>query len=386
MLSPANQAQQTEQITMCVADASADPDLTFPVGETRLQAYYLYLGTTSGTMADYELISAPYSNHANSKPLVTPDTATEITLYPFGNFCNSYVANLEDTEFTFVLTNEDNPAGESATVLIKTDSGASDFPTLADAEYVEGAPFEADAYFDLYAWHNGATVAYTFLRRSEPPVSPYYFITTWKTDNAGTSNSTSITIPTFSGETYDYEVSWENNGVWEAFNTDTSPTHDYGVAGTYTVAIRGVFPRIYFNLGGDRLKLLSIEQWGNIVWTSMKYSFGYCSNLISNAVDAPNLTMVSNMEYAFYGCTALNMDMSDWDVSNVASMNNFMNGSSLSTINYDLLLIAWSALSLKNTVLFNVGTTKYTGGGAAAAARANIISNFGWTITDGGTA
>jgi hypothetical protein len=121
-------------------------------------------------MADYKLISAPYSNHiVNTKPLVTPDTATEITLYPFGNFCNSYVANLEDTEFTFLLTDESNPAGESATVLIKTDSGASVFPTLADAEYVEGAPFEADAYFDLYAWHNGAIVAYTFLSRSAPP-------------------------------------------------------------------------------------------------------------------------------------------------------------------------------------------------------------------------
>jgi hypothetical protein len=60
MLSPANQAQHTEQITMCVADASADPALTFPVGETRLQAYYRYLGTTTGTMADYELISAPW--------------------------------------------------------------------------------------------------------------------------------------------------------------------------------------------------------------------------------------------------------------------------------------------------------------------------------------
>jgi hypothetical protein len=107
-----------------------------------------------------------------SKPLVTPDTATEITLYPFGNFCNSYAANLETTEFTFVLTDEANPAGESATVLIKTDSGASDFPTLADAEYVEGAPFEADAYFDLYAWHNGAIVAYTFLSRSAPPEAP----------------------------------------------------------------------------------------------------------------------------------------------------------------------------------------------------------------------
>jgi hypothetical protein len=56
----AGQGAQIEDGVYGVIDASADSALTFPSGETRLQAYYRYLGTTTGTMADYELISAPW--------------------------------------------------------------------------------------------------------------------------------------------------------------------------------------------------------------------------------------------------------------------------------------------------------------------------------------
>ena len=37
------------------------------------------------------------------------------------------------------------------------------------------------------------------------------FITTWKTDNPGTSSSTQITIPT-TGTGYNYTVAWEEVG------------------------------------------------------------------------------------------------------------------------------------------------------------------------------
>lgn len=41
-----------------------------------------------------------------------------------------------------------------------------------------------------------------------------YFITTWKTDNisTGSSNDTSINIPTSPSETYSYDVDWDNDG------------------------------------------------------------------------------------------------------------------------------------------------------------------------------
>jgi len=57
-----------------------------------------------------------------------------------------------------------------------------------------------------------------------------------------------------------------------------------------------------------------------------------------------------------------------------------LRGTSFSKTNYDLLLNDWSALTLQNNVSFGVGTTKY----CASTARASIISNFNWTISDGG--
>ncbi|MDY0265724.1 MAG: hypothetical protein RBR12_11165, partial [Sulfurospirillum cavolei] len=64
------------------------------------------------------------------------------------------------------------------------------------------------------------------------------FITTWKTDNSGTSNATSITIPTTGGG-YNYDVDWNNDGTFDDVGVTGNITHDYGTAGTYTVAIRG---------------------------------------------------------------------------------------------------------------------------------------------------
>ena len=146
-----------------------------------------------------------------------------------------------------------------------------------------------------------------------------YFITTWKTDNDGISNNTSITIPTYIGETYEYDVSWNNDGVWETGFTGDA-THDYGVAGTYTVAIRGVFPRIYFNNEGDSRKIISIDQWGTISWNSMANAFYGCWNVEGNAPDAPILTSVTDMSFMFSG-TQFNQDISDWNVSNVTDMS-----------------------------------------------------------------
>ncbi len=140
------------------------------------------------------------------------------------------------------------------------------------------------------------------------------FITTWKTDNPGTSNSTSITIPT-TGTGYNYDVDWNNDGVYDQLGITGSVTHDYGVAGTYTIRIKGSFPRIFFNNTGDRQKILSIDQWGDIVWSSMASSFYGCSNIGYNATDAPDLSNVINMSFMFAFCTVFNGNLGNWNTS-----------------------------------------------------------------------
>jgi surface protein len=151
------------------------------------------------------------------------------------------------------------------------------------------------------------------------------FVTSWKTDNAGTSNSTSITIPTI-GTGYNYDIDWNNDGTYDQFGATGSVTHDYGTAGTYTIAIKGSFPRIYFNNGGDKSKILSVQQWGSIAWTSMANAFMGCNNLMINASDSPILTGVTDISYMFKFATSLNQDISTWNTSTVTNMNNTFAG------------------------------------------------------------
>jgi surface protein len=155
------------------------------------------------------------------------------------------------------------------------------------------------------------------------------FITTWRTDNPGTSNSTSITIPMF-GTIHNYEVDWNNDGIYEQTGITGSVTHDFGVAGTYTVRLRGNFPNIFFNNGGDRQKLLDIPQWGGIAWTFMNSAFFGCSNLNISATDMPNLSGVADMRQIFRNCTTLNgpANIGTWNTANVTLMSNMFNNAS----------------------------------------------------------
>ena len=93
------------------------------------------------------------------------------------------------------------------------------------------------------------------------------FITTWQT----IIGNEMITIPT-QGAGYDYTIDW-GDGTIET-KTSANPSHVYTTPGTHTIKITGAFPRIY--LGGNATmaaKIRSVEQWGDIEWTSMEKAF-----------------------------------------------------------------------------------------------------------------
>ena len=87
------------------------------------------------------------------------------------------------------------------------------------------------------------------------------FTFTVKTDNSGTSSSDQFTLPLKAGETYDYTVDW-GDGSSDAFADATSRTHTYPAVGSYQVSISGTFPVVYFNDGGDKTKVTSVDSWG----------------------------------------------------------------------------------------------------------------------------
>lgn len=259
-----------------------------------------------------------------------------------------------------------------------------------------------------------------------------------KTDNAGTSTSTQFTMPTVSGGSYDCFVEWKSTeGSRITTYDDAAWTHEFTSSSTYTVSIYGTISGIKFNNGGDRLKFLLISQWGTFIPADQNSIFYGCSNLTITATDVFDLSTTTNLHGLFRDCSSIttipsieswdtsglinifnlfngatnfnddvsgwdissatslasmfknassfDQDLGSWDVTSITNASNMFNGVTLSTVNYSSILTGWEGQSVQNTVTFHGGSSLYSAG-AAATARADLVADHTWTITDGGQA
>ena len=154
------------------------------------------------------------------------------------------------------------------------------------------------------------------------------FITTWRT----TSTDESIEIPVDTILTYNYAVDW-GDGSTSANQTENA-NHTYAEPGTYTVAITGDFPAIFFKLFGfdlfveipEQLQIESIEQWGNTKWETMNGAFFGCENLTYNATDVPDLSLVTDLSGMFNNAKSFNGAIGTWDVSGITTVESMFSG------------------------------------------------------------
>lgn len=260
------------------------------------------------------------------------------------------------------------------------------------------------------------------------------FTITVKTDNAGSAADTFV-LPT-TGAGYDCVVYWGDGTATAHAGTPGNISHTYPAAGTYTIRVNGTFPRIYFNNAGDKAKLITINHWGNIVWTSMLNAFYGCSEMQGAWTDAPDLSTASmSTRFMFYGCAKFNWPVV-FDTSTVIDMNSMFLGCTIfnqsvasfdtslcqnffrmfykcsafkqslatfslaamteiglmlqysnlnatgTTTNYDATLVAWAAADVPNSKSFHGGYSKYSDTGQTA--RQSLIDDDLWSIDDGG--
>jgi len=113
-------------------------------------------------------------------------------------------------------------------------------------------------------------------------------------------------------------------------------------------------------------------------------TFKEMKNLTTIDTAGWNVGSATTMDEMFRNCTALKeIDVSTWDVSNVGNFDNFGKGIVLNTHCYNDLLLNWQNLTLQSGMAMNMGGTKYSSG-APATAKADIISNYSWSFSDGG--
>ena len=252
------------------------------------------------------------------------------------------------------------------------------------------------------------------------------FITTWHTKTANEQ----ITIPVQPGLTYRYDIDWENDGAYDMTDVIGAISYIYPTAGDHQIAIRYDFPAIYINNSGDKDKLISIDQWGDIEWQSMEAAFYGASKMVHFAIDTPNLTQVTVMSDMFreasnfngsighwdvsnvthflntFRSTDFNQDISGWDVSNVVNMAGMFREASafdqdisywdiskvtdmvamlfqsnMSIANYDKLLYRWAKQDVRSGVSLGASGIYYC---ISKPARDSLSMVHGWTISDEG--
>jgi surface protein len=119
-----------------------------------------------------------------------------------------------------------------------------------------------------------------------------------------------------------------------------------------------------------------IGSWDVSNVTDMSFMFNY--SIFNQNIGNWDVSNVTDMSFMFQNTLGFDQNLSGWSISNVTDMNTMFGGSSLSTTNYNNLLIGWSGISRQPNVNFGVQGLSYTIS-TAGAARATIVSTP-WTV------
>src|SRR5690554_80790 len=192
------------------------------------------------------------------------------------------------------------------------------------------------------------------------------FVTVWKIDGTDDSNRINILTSAQIGntakednrnqpQTFYKTLGGQYSYTWENVNNTSIKGEGWGEgtlsitfpeAGIYRLSLlpEGLNPlhSFYFiknnrtnsiSVDAHISKLLDVEQWGDVSWSTMKDAFRGASFMTMSATDVPDLSSVTDMSgmfaFSYYrqpDIAPFNASINDWDVSNVTNMKEMFRG------------------------------------------------------------
>jgi len=151
---------------------------------------------------------------------------------------------------------------------------------------------------------------------------------------AGTSGANQFTLPLIPGGTYNF-IAVVDGVDQPAHTTDVSPTYTFALSGINTLSIKPAnallptegFAGVYFNDAGDKLKVLDVSSWGEMLWEDFRASFFGCANMVITSTDVvPVSAGATTTENMFNGCTSLSALPAVFDTTNITNANGMLSG------------------------------------------------------------
>lgn len=155
------------------------------------------------------------------------------------------------------------------------------------------------------------------------------FVSVWNTGFLGTSLNHQINLPVEGNYTYEWEELDQmgnplgNTGTGEGTDAQTI---DFPEEGIYRISIwpEGSygFKSLTFNNSGDKNKIIDIEQWGDVIWSTYENAFYGAENLKITATDLPFFEKNFSMKNAFAETTMESIgQIENWNTVRVINLD-----------------------------------------------------------------